>query len=104
LDFKVGMLGIGSLGYTKGWSRATTALFIAECVTRLDIMPILKENAPKLFASLQTVHVIIGNYSSDAERVMSNRGPLIAQASVRSCECYHKHVRVGKCTSACTAH
>ena len=74
LPFKKHELGLNSIAYVKGWTRCTAAIYIASCILELDLLDEIKMAHAVLFESLRSISVMVGEYESNVQRIMSNRG------------------------------
>lgn len=71
-----GLVGCGAVAYTKGWTRAVVAVGVMDGIIALDMVEEVKQQgaANKVWEKFRTMHAIVGEYKSEAERVLGNRG------------------------------
>ena len=67
-------LAIGGCAYTKGWTRSCAAIFIALRILDNDLFDDVAADNEKLLPSLATIYGQVGEFKTDVDRVMGNRG------------------------------
>ena len=75
-----GLVPCGGVAYTKGWTRSIVALFLMDCILKLEMVESIKVNGArfKVWDKFRTIHVVVGDYTNESERVLGNRGGLRA--------------------------